>query len=165
MRSDCGDTWRCSRAETTKVFYRAHIVWYPRDETSTVVGGGSVMTCVQQRQASGFRNTRYINRSLIKVSSQLNILLEKLTVSHVVKKFPCIYGTRRFITAMCAHSCAILIRSTLFIPFPCDVCQYYSPRCSRWSVSGCPTKTLCTCFLPPTSHTAPTSLSFIWWCT
>ena len=90
-------------------------------------GGGSVMTCVQQRQASGFRNTRYINRSLIKVYSQLNILLEKLTVSHVVKKFPFIYVTRRFITAMCAHCCAILIHSTLFVPFPCDVCQYYSP--------------------------------------
>ena len=31
------------------------------------------------------------------------VLLEKLTVSQLVKKFPAFYGTRRFITATCPY--------------------------------------------------------------
>jgi len=51
--------------------------------------------------------------STINKSINQSILLEKLTGSHLVKKFPAFYGTRRFITAFTsAHGPPLLVVMT-----------------------------------------------------
>jgi hypothetical protein len=47
------------------------------------------------------------------------VLLEKLTVCQLVKKFPAFYGTQRFITAFtfARHRCVQTFRRNIFTPF------------------------------------------------
>ena len=72
------------------------------------------------------------------------VLLEKLTASQLVKKFPALYGTRRFITALtrASHlslSWASSIQSMPPIPLPekihLNIILPSMPGSSKWSLS------------------------------
>ena len=96
------------------------------------------------------------------------VLLEKLTGSPLVKKFPTFYGTQRFITALIsAHhlylSSARSIQS--MPPHPTSgwsilILSYhlYLGIPSSLFLSGSPTKTLYTSLLSPIHATCPTHL-------
>jgi hypothetical protein len=76
--------------------------------------------------------TVLLNKHYLLLTPQSRVLLEKLTVSRLVKKFPTFYGTRRFITVFTsATNCPYPgpDRSSLcpHIPIPEDPSQYYPP--------------------------------------
>jgi hypothetical protein len=107
-------------------------------------------------------------------------LLEKLTVSQLIKKFPAFYGTRRFITAFTrarhlslswASSIQSMSPAHVFkIPF--NISLPSTPRSPTWSPSLrsryqnplCTYRFLHTCYMPRPSHSSRFNYSNnIWW--
>jgi len=96
------------------------------------------------------------------------VLLEKLTGSQLVKKFPEFYGTRRFITAFTSarHLSLFWARSIQSMPPHPTSWRSILILSSHLSLgllsslftSGYPTNTLCTPLLSPTRATCPAHL-------
>ena len=123
-----------------------------------------------------FLNLALYNYKIIKILTYLltpysTVILEKLTGSQLVKKFPTFYGTRRFITTLTSASQLFLFWSSSI--------QSISPHLTFWRTililsshlclglpsglfpSGFPTKTLYapllsphTCYMPSPSHSS-----------
>ena len=80
--------------------YRPPFVRYASNHTESRCSSGNVRPCIFQQAMNGTVDTTarvvVLAYSLTPWSRDL---LEKLTISHPVKKFPAFYATRRFVTA------------------------------------------------------------------
>jgi hypothetical protein len=101
------------------------------------------------------------------------VLLEKLTCSQLVKKFPAFYGTRRFITAFTSTRYLSLSWASSIQSLPSHPTSWRSIFIlsshqrlglpSGITSSGFPSETLYTPLLSPyVLHVPPTSFFFIW---
>jgi len=103
------------------------------------------------------------------------VLLEKLTGSQLVKKFPTFYGTRRFITAFTSARQLYLSRASSIQSIPLHPTSWRSILIlsshlhlglpSGIFPSGFPTKTLYTPLLSPIYATCPTHLILLYFIT
>jgi hypothetical protein len=84
-------------------------------------------------------NSLRVGQYLQYLTNCMRVLLEKLTVTQLVKKFPTFYGTRMFITACIrirrwSHSWARFIQFTFSYPtIHSNIILLPKPRPSKWS--------------------------------
>ena len=124
---------------------------------------------VVARREEDLSSTRLYHQNTYLITQWSRGLLEKLTDSQLVKKFPTFYGTRRFITphsqvhATCPYPEQARSSPCPHIPLPEDPTSYYPPIYA-WVFqavsfpSGFPIKTLYTPLLCPIRSTYPTHL-------